>query len=366
MAETTPHQRRINALREALDASGLAGALLSRPQHVFYFTGVMPGASPSFLLVQAQHVLAVAPAPVGQVETVTYVDYDIYNGWQVTAAAAKALERALARCGWSSQTVGLERAHLPVAFMTAAHRHIRSAADLENLLWRVRRVKDASEIAQIETNVAGNDQVFRAVQVAIRPGVSELEVWGVMYQTLAGNAGGPISLEADLGAGVRGSQSAAKAGPNRLQTGDALFVDIYSATRGYYADTTRVFTVGAPNARQREIHDLLAAAQAAGEALLHPGVPAQVVDAMVRGVIERAGYGPQFDHDSGHAYGIFQREPPYLMPASTLTVEAGMVLALEPGIYIPGWGGMRLESTYLIEAQGARRLDQFPRELIAC
>jgi Xaa-Pro aminopeptidase len=366
MAETTPHERRINTLREALDAAGLAGALLSRPQHMFYFTGVMPGASPSFLLVQPQHILAVAPSPVGQVETITYVDYDIYTGWQVTEAAAQALERALACCGWAGATVGLELAHLPAVFMSVVLGHIRSAADLEDLLWRVRRVKDAGEIAEIETNVAGNDRVFGAVQAAIRPGVSELKVWSVIYQTLADTAGGPISLEADLGAGTRGSYSAAKPGRNQLQAGDTIFVDIYSATHGYYADTTRVFTVGAPNARQQQIHDILVTALAAGEALLHPGVSAKAVDAAVRSVIERAGYGPQFDHDSGHAYGIFQREPPYLMPASTQAVEEGMIMALEPGIYIPGWGGMRLESTYVIESRGARRLDRFPRELITC
>lgn len=366
MPQTTSHERRVDALQGALEARGLSGALLSRPQHVFYFTGVMPGASPAFLLVQPQHILAVAPEPVGRVETVTYVDYDIFNGWQVTEAAARALEQAVARCGWAGRTVGMELAHLPAAFMAIAQRQIGLAADLDDLLWSLRRIKDADEIAEIEANVAGNDRVFETVQAAIRPDVSELEVWGVIHQTLTANAGGPISIEADLGAGVRGSYSAAKPGAKRLQPGDAVFVDIYSAAHGYYADTTRVFTVGTPTARQRGIHDLLVAAQAAGEAQLRPGTPANVVDAAVRGVIERAGYGPQFDHDSGHAYGVFQREPPYFMPASTLSVEAGMIVALEPGIYIPGWGGMRLESTYLIEADGARRLDHFPRELIIC
>ena len=366
MPEVTVYERRVNALREALEAGSLAGALLSRRQHVFYFTGVMPGASPAFLLAGPRQLVAVSPSPMERVETLIYTDYDIYHGWQVTEAAAAALELALGRCDWAGRTVGLELAHLPTAYGNVARRRIGAAADLEDLLWDLRSIKDTGEIAQIEANLAANDRAFETVQAVIRPGVTALQVWGAIYQTLANHAGGPVTLEADLGAGARGSCSAAKPGLEPLKAGDTVFVDIYSALHGYYADSTRVFAVGEPAPRQREIHDLLVQAQTAGEQLLKPGVPARAVDAAVRGVIERAGLGPHFDHDSGHGYGIFQREPPYLMPASALTLKEGMVIAVEPGIYIPGWGGMRLESTYVIEGRGARRLDHFPRELTVC
>jgi Xaa-Pro aminopeptidase len=366
MSDITIYQRRIAALRAALEAEGLSAALLSRPQHLFYFTGAMPGPSPAFLLILPHRVIAVASSPVQDCETITYTDYDIHNGWSITEGAAQALEKALTGHRLASKAVGLELANLPAVFLSAIRGHIADPVELSDLLWAMRRVKDADEIAQIEVNVGANDCVFRAVQAAIRPGLDELSLWAIIYQTLCDAAGGPITLEGDLGVGQRGSNPDAKPGHERLASGDALFVDAYSATAGYYADTTRVFTVGEPTAKQREIFNILTEAKAQGESQLRPGVPANVVDAAVRGVIERAGYGAYFPHHSGHAYGIFQQERPYLIPAEKMPLEAGMIVTLEPGIYIPGWGGMRLESNYVLEAQGARRLDQFPSELIVC
>jgi len=367
MSNSTTYKHRIVALRAALEAEGLSAALLSRPQHLFYFTGAMPGPSPAFLLVLPRQVVAVASSSLAQdYETITYADYDIHNGWSVTEGAAQALEKALAGRHLTSQAVGLELAHLPAVFLAAIRGHIAGPVELSDLLWNLRRVKDADEIAQIEANVGANDRMFKAVQAAIRPGLSELSLWAIIYQTLCDEAGGPIVLEGDLGVAQRGSNPDAKPGRERLASGDALFVDVYSAIGGYYADTTRVFTVGEPTAKQREIFDILADAKALGESQLRPGVPANVVDAAVRGAIERAGYGAHFPHHSGHAHGIFQQERPYLIPAEKMPLETGMIVTLEPGIYIRGWGGMRLESNYVIDAQGARRLDRFPCELIVC
>jgi Xaa-Pro aminopeptidase len=368
------HARRLDALRTALDAHGLAGAVLSRPEHVFYFSGTMPGPSPVFLIVLPQRLAAVAPSwlRLGDWETLTYTDYDIQNGWDVSQGAASALKRALAggdrrtasvRAG---QAVGLELSHLPAVFLAAVREATGEPQDIADLLWQLRRIKDADEIAQIAANVAGNDQVFAALQEALQPGMAEIDLWAVAYRALCDVAGGPVVLEADMGAGPRASNPDARPTCERLVPGDAVLVDLYSATRGYYADTTRVFVLGQPDGKQRHVHGILASALAAGQALLRPGVLACEVDAAVRGVIERAGYGPRFPHHSGHAYGLFQQERPYLIPAERTPLEAGMVVTLEPGIYLPGWGGMRLEGNYAIIETGARRLDRFPSELIVC
>ena len=365
-AAVSVYEQRLSDFRAALEAEGLAGAVVSRPQHLFFFTGDLSVCSPSFLLVDSSHLLAVSPYPVKAVETVIYSDEDLYHGWQVNPPAAHALEKALAQLGWVRHRIGLELNHLPAVFLRSLSRSLGDPFDLEELLWSVRRIKDSGEIAQIQANISANDAAFQAIQASIRPGISELDLWAVIGQVLTDRAGEPVQLEADIGAGVRGSQASARPGRSQLEHGEALFVDIYSAAHGYYADTTRVFSVGEPTPRQREIHALLEGALAAGEAKLLPGIPARMVDAAVRNVIEQAGLGPYFTHDSGHGYGIFQREAPFLVAASADELETGMVIAVEPGIYIPGWGGMRLESTYLIENEGPRRLDCFPRDLIAC
>jgi Xaa-Pro dipeptidase len=360
------HVRRLAALRVALDAQGLSAAVLSRPEHLFYFTGILSGPSPAFLVVLPQRLVAVAPSPLEGCETLLYTDYDIYNGWDVSAGASQALAEALASADLAGQAVGLERTHLPAVFAPTIYAGIGEPRDIADLLSELRRIKDDDEIAQIETNVAGNDRVFEAVQEAIRPGITEIDLWGIVYHTMCDLAGGPVELEADLGAGPRASNPDVKPTHAQLQSGDAVLVDVYSATHGYYADTTRVFVLGEPSARQREIHDILSDALAAGEAELLPGALACDVDAVVRDVVERAGYGPNFIHHSGHAYGLFQQERPYIIPADRMALEEGMVLTLEPGIYIPNWGGMRLEGSYVITETGARRLDRFPSQLIVC
>jgi Xaa-Pro aminopeptidase len=361
----TPWARRVDALRAALDESGLGGAVLSRPEHVFYFTGTLPGPSPAFLIVLPQSTIAVAPTTVAGCETITYTDYDIYNGWDVGQGASLALSQVLSSQG-RGKPLGVELAHLPALYGMAIREAAGELHDVADLLWRLRRIKDEQEIAQIEANVAGNDRVFRAVREALAPGMTEIGLWTLIYRTMCENAGGPITLEADVGAGMRASNPDVKPTAAAIAPDDAVLVDVYSATHGYYADTTRVFVLGEPSAKQRQIHDVLAAALAAGEAVLAPGILASEIDAAVRGVIERAGYGLHFPHHSGHAYGLFQQERPYLIPAETLPLEAGMVVTIEPGIYLPGWGGMRLEGSYVIAETGARRMDRFPSTLIAC
>lgn len=363
---TYDHPRRLETLLEVLDRHALAGAVLSRSEHIFYFTGFTPTLPPVFLLVTPRHTIAVAPSPIGEHETILYTDYDIYSGWSIVANASEALHRAMEVVDLKGRHVGIESGHLPAAFMATIAPGIGESCNLEDMIWKMRRIKDDSEIAKIEDNVRGNDRMFEAVRQAVRPGISELELWSVIYQTMCENAGEPISLQADVGAGLRTSNPDVRPGHDRLAAGDSILVDVYSATHGYYADTTRNFVLGRPTRRQLEIHAILEEALAAGGQKLAPGVRASDVDAAVRGVVEQAGYGHNFPHHAGHSYGVFQQERPYLIPADTLPLEPGMILTIEPGIYIDNWGGMRLEGNYVITENGARRLDCFPAKLIEC
>jgi Xaa-Pro aminopeptidase len=364
MVENSFHSQRIAHLRAALDASGLDGALISRPQHLFYFTGLRPGKDPVFLLVTPTALCAVAPSPVPSVESVLYSNYDIYNGWSAPDNAAAALEQIWTGLAHPHGRFGFEPASLGALYLPVIQKGASELVDLKDLLWNARKIRDTGEIAQIEANVAVNDRIFEQVRAALRPGVSEFELWALIYRVLSEAGGEPVTLEADLGAGKRGSEPGAKPGHFEIAAGDAVFLDVYSAIRGYYADTTRVFTLGSPSPKQREIHAVLVEALSAGQEQLRPGVRACDVDRAVRGVIERAGYGPNFGHHSGHAYNFFQQDKPYFIPAEITPLEAGMVVTLEPGIYLPGWGGMRLERNYLVGESSLRILDRYPIELL--
>ena len=360
------HARRVDALREALDVEGLAGAVLSRPQHVFYFTGLMPGLHPALLAVLPQAEVAVAPSAVEGTETITYTTYDIQNGWDIGEGVADALEAAVAGRGVAGKPVGIERDHLPAMCLAAIEAEIGDPHDIGALLWAQRRIKDEAEIAQIEANVAGNDRMFETVRRTLRPGVTEVELWAAIFGTLCELSGGASVLEGDLGGGLRTTNPDAKPTLERLVQGDGVLIDLYPGTAGYFADTTRNFVLGEPSDKQLAVHRVLEEALGAGEGALRPGARGCEVDAVVRTVIERAGYGPNFPHHCGHAYGLFQQERPFLIPAEKKVLETGMIVTLEPGIYIEGWGGMRLEGNYVIGEAGPRRLDHFPSQLTVC
>ncbi len=355
--------RRLIALREALDQQGLHAAILSRPEHLFYFAGATSGVTPAFLIVTPDKVVAVSPTPLGDEETVTYKTYDINTGWAVTEDATAALDRVLRGAGLRDRRVAAELSQLPSAFLPAIQGQVGEVQAIDDILWRLRRIKDEAEIAQIEANAARNDHIFGLLREAVRPGVKDFALWAVVYAALCEHAGGPVTLEADLGAGLATVNPDARPEGYVLTEADHVLADIYSATHGYYADTTRVFAVGEPTVKQMELHWVLEDALEAGADVLRPGVEARAVDAAVRKVIADAGYADNFPHHSGHAFGLFQQERPYLIPAEPMPLEAGMLITLEPGIYLPGWGGMRLEGNWVITEDGARRLDRYPDRL---
>ena len=359
-------QARLKRLRDGMDRDGITTAIISHPRHIYYFTGSMPPPISALLLVTPTRLLGIGPSQLGDIETLTFLSYDIHHGWNVSRSVADLLERGLSVLGVSGGKGGFEWEHLPGVWLAIIRRHLDEALDLKDLLWGVRRIRDDFEIQQIRDNIAGNDQIFQMLSEMLHPGVQEMDVWGAIQTELNKNAGEPTLLEADLGVGVRGVIPAAKPGKETLKPGEAIFADIYSASHHYYADTTRVFTLGQPDDQQKQIHAILLEAMEAGVKKLFPGTPANQVDAAVRGRIALAGYGDNFPHHSGHAYNLFQQDRPYFIPAESTPIETGMIVTLEPGIYIPGWGGMRVESNFLIEQGGPRRLDTYPLEITIC
>jgi Xaa-Pro aminopeptidase/Xaa-Pro dipeptidase len=148
-----------------------------------------------------------------------------------------------------------------------------------------------------------------------------------------------------------------------LARGDLVLLDFGAAWDGYRADTTRMAVVGEPDARQREIHAVVLEAHDAAIAAVRPGERAAVVDEAARAVIRAAGLGDTFIHRVGHGLGLEAHEAPSLEPGSDAVLEAGMVVTIEPGVYLPGWGGMRIEDDVVVEPGGARLLTSADRRL---
>ena len=149
----------------------------------------------------------------------------------------------------------------------------------------------------------------------------------------------------------------------RIKKGDLVTFDFGAEADGYFCDITRTVCVGRPSARQREIHGLVLQAQAGSDSSRSPGGCVQIVDAAARDTIEEAGHGKQFGHGTGHGIGLMVHEGPSVSPLSRDRVEQDMVFTVEPGVYIPGWGGVRIEDMVLVTETGAKVLTTLPREL---
>jgi Xaa-Pro aminopeptidase len=146
--------------------------------------------------------------------------------------------------------------------------------------------------------------------------------------------------------------------------GDSVVIDFGGTIQGYHSDTTRTFHVGEPSAAYREVYEVVRAAQAAGEDAVHPGVEAQAVDAVARRIIADAGYGDYFIHRLGHGIGLDVHEDPYLVTGNSQQLGPGMTFSIEPGVYLPGRFGVRIEDIVVCTDDGVDRLNRSPRELV--
>ena len=226
----------------------------------------------------------------------------------------------------------------------------------------MRRIKNEAEIEKLTRAGSITDAVGEQVIGQLRPGQTELEV-SVMIGAAVGEYGGTLSFESLVQSGPNSALPHGRPTSRKLGAGDLVLLDFGAAFEGYHADTTRMAVVGDPTDRHREIHELVLAAHDAAVAAVRAGTTTGWVDAAARHVIEAAGMGELFFHRVGHGLGLEAHEDPSLDPGSATVLEAGMAFTIEPGIYISGWGGVRIEDDVVVERWGCRLLTKEDRTL---
>jgi Xaa-Pro aminopeptidase len=166
-----------------------------------------------------------------------------------------------------------------------------------------------------------------------------------------------------VASGRNGAMPHAAVTDRRIKKGDLVTIDFGAEADGYFCDITRTICIGQPTTRQREIHALVLKAQAAAIQSVRPGASCKSVDAEARDTIKKAGRGNNFGHGTGHGIGLMVHEGPSISPLSRDQVEQDMIFTVEPGVYIPGWGGVRIEDMVLVTEKSAKVLTTLPREL---
>ena len=236
--------------------------------------------------------------------------------------------------------------------------------DISGAVTEARLVKDAQEVESIQRACDIASKSFRETLSFIRPGVRESEVASeLVYRMQRNGATGP-SFRTIVGSGPNGAEPHYTAGPRKIRKGDLIVIDFGSLYRMYCSDVTRTVVVGKATEEQRRMYNTVARAQRAALPKLRPGVKGKAVDAAARSVIDSTKYKGRFIHGLGHSVGLAVHDGGGLFTTSELVLKSNMVMTDEPGVYIPGFGGVRIEDTVLVTPKGGRYMSSAPRELL--
>lgn len=253
----------------------------------------------------------------------------------------------------------LEHTYLKAALPQAAW------APAEEVIAALRMYKDAGEVAAMRRAAQIAEAALQATLPMIAAGRTEREIAGELTQQLMRHGSdSELPFTPIVSSGPNSANPHAFPGERCLQPGDLLVIDWGASYHGYYSDITRTFAIGEVSAEFERIHALTQAANAAGRAAAGPEVLAEQVDRAARQVIEAGGYGEYFIHRTGHGLGLEGHEPPYIRSGNPVPLSAGMTFTIEPGIYLPGRGGVRIEDDVVVTAGGVEVLTSLPRELI--
>jgi Xaa-Pro aminopeptidase len=222
----------------------------------------------------------------------------------------------------------------------------------------MRLCKSEEELAKLQNSVRLNEQVLQEALTTIKPGITEIEVAITIESLMRKRGAERPSFDTIVASGENGASPHAVPGNRRLREGEPIVIDMGLVLDGYCSDMTRTIVLGAPEPKTIEISRIVRRAQLAGMAAVCAGKTGKQVDTAARTIINEAGYGTQFGHGLGHGVGLAVHEPPGLSPRYTKKLRAGMVVTVEPGIYIEGWGGVRLENMVVVTKDGCLNLNR--------
>ena len=341
-----------------MNEHGIEGMLITKPENRHYFSG-FSGSAGTLLISDHESKLLTdfryieqAAAQAKQCEILRYTasPYELL--------ADTAVKLGLTRIGFESDFVTYDMYTKLTEGMSTIHL-------LPVQIDELRMMKDENEVAAIKKAVEIADSAFVHILSFIKPGISEQTVaLELEYQMRKLGAEKP-AFDTIVASGKRGALPHGIASEKIIELGDFVTMDFGAVYQGYHSDITRTICMGSPTDKQRQLYDIVLTAQLAGVEAVQPGKTGREVDAVARKIIVDAGFGDYFGHGLGHGLGLYIHEDPRLSPSTTQTVlMENMVVTVEPGIYLPEWGGIRIEDTVLVSTDGCQILTARSKHLI--
>lgn len=363
------HDERLARTMTAIGEVGLGGLLVTPGANLGYLTGYAPmplerltvlvlaaGREPVMVVPMLERPAALASPAGERIEIVGWTDAE--DPYALTArllgendGVGAAGPFAISDDAWASHVLGLERTAAAVELVPQGE-----------ALPLIRAVKDPDELERLRAAAHGADEAFGEIVRLPFAGRRELDIATGLARLLRDHGHELVGFTI-VGSGPNSASPHHDSGERTIGAGDVVVMDFGGVAGGYWSDITRTVFVGEPTDEHRSVYDVVRAAQQAAFEAVRPGVACEDVDRAARAVIEQAGYGGRFIHRTGHGIGIGLHEPPYIVRGNIAPLEPGMTFSDEPGIYLPDRFGVRIEDQVEVTSDGARRLNEAPREL---
>lgn len=351
---------RVIRLREAMNKQHLEAVLITGEVNRRYVTGftgssgyVLVTLQDAWLLTDFRYLIQAAE----QAQGFQIVDH----GASVTGALQSLLS------GASIKRLGFEEELMSFATYRSYERELKPVelVPVNGLVEELRMFKDSGELELMKAAADLADQTFMHMLDVLKPGISEWDAALELEIFMRKNGATGPSFDTIMASGERSALPHGRASERIMQSGDLVTMDFGALMNDYCSDITRTVAIGNPSEKLREIYDITLEAQLRAVEGIRPGMTGREADALARDVIASYGYGEYFGHSTGHGLGMEVHEAPRVSKASDTVLQPGMVVTVEPGIYLPGMGGVRIEDDIVITETGNRRLTESTKDFIA-
>lgn len=353
---------RVDRLREVMRSKQAGLAVIGPTNNMRYLLGGTPHPDERLcvLLVSPDRMQIVAPAlNEGQVRSLSEIPVIL---WEDDDGPGRALQSSiLSECGPTVAVDGSMRADFLLAILEG--RTFERIVSADGLVGEVRITKSAREVKRLAEAARLADRAMGHAAKMCVPGKKERDLaWEI--EAFFKENGAEQVMFTIVAAGENAAHPHYNHGDTVIEEGSAVVIDIGASLNGYQSDITRVVCPGKPPKEYQKVYDIVRRANDKGRKTVRPGVTAGEVDAACRGVIDAAGYGAQFIHRTGHGIGLDVHEPPWITRGNEFVLEAGMTFSIEPGIYIPGRFGARVEDIVLVTETGCDTLTGFGHDIV--
>ncbi len=346
---------RLKKLHRSLAEKELDAIFVSQPQNRYYLSGF--DGSAGYLLITPQDTILATDFRYLEQVKIQAPDYQIF---QISGNTRDWFPRLVA--GLNLSRLGFEAGDITFTMYRQLSDSLSQSSlqlvPVDGLVESLRAIKEAEEIELIVKAVELTDKAFEYIEGIIRPGMTEKEVAWKLEKFQRQHGSQTLSFDIIVASGPNSALPHAKPSQRKINSGEPIVIDMGARVGGYCSDFTRTLCLGVPDDTFKKVYDTVLGAQLTAIALIKEGMSGGEADSFARTVITEVGYAEAFGHSLGHGVGLAEHEQPRLGPDSTEPLTSGMVFSIEPGIYLPGWGGVRIEDLAVMEKGEIRVLSR--------